>query len=147
MSFYTSALILTWVVLILMGFVIAGLVRQVHELSSATRRTGAVGLRPGSPAPGLDRLGVHPPATLLFVSEGCATCREVLERVDGSVHVLYAGEVPAGFDGYGGQADLFEQYDAIATPFAVVVDDAGRVTQSGPVGSPDALTSLLGGRS
>jgi hypothetical protein len=136
MSFHTSALILTWVVLILMGFVIAGLVRQVHELSSATRRTGDVGLRPGSPAPGLDRLGVRPPATLLFVSEGCRTCEEVLAAAGGTVEVVYAREHP----------ELFDRYDAIATPFAVVIDESGRVVRSGPVGSPDALTSLLGGR-
>lgn len=153
MSFQTSALILTWVVLLLMGFVLAGLVRQVHELSSATRRTGEVGLRPGAPAPGLDTLGIRPPATLLFVSEDCRTCSEVLSEAalaSEPMHLLYAGSVPAdtyGLPAHGDQTALFTWYDAIATPFAVVIDDAGRVVRSEPLGSVAALESLLGGRS
>jgi hypothetical protein len=44
---------------------------------------------------------------------------------------------------HGDRADLFARYDAIATPFAVLVDPAGRVIRSEPVGSRTALRRLL----
>ncbi|MBM0256964.1 hypothetical protein [Micromonospora sp. 4G55] len=43
----------------------------------------------------------------------------------------------------GEQADLFDRYDAIATPFAVVIDATGRIRRSEPVGSGAALRHLL----
>ena len=43
----------------------------------------------------------------------------------------------------GEQADLFDRYDAIATPFAVVIDVTGRIQRSEPVGSRVALRHLL----
>jgi hypothetical protein len=44
---------------------------------------------------------------------------------------------------HGWQAELFERYDAIVTPFAVVVGHDGRVVRSEPLGSPQALRGLL----
>ena len=153
MSFQTSALIVTWVALLLMALVMSGLVRQVHALSSgAARRPERLGLRPGSPAPAADRLGLRPPAVLLFLSDDCRTCAEVLDeagrlpRNGVAVHALYPGPAPAGTGNvavHGGQAELFERYDAIATPFGVVVDRAGRVARSEPLGSRTALHNLL----
>jgi len=44
-SFETSALVVTWVALLLLAFVVAGLVRQVHALSSgAGARPARTGL-------------------------------------------------------------------------------------------------------
>jgi hypothetical protein len=153
MSFQTSALIVTWAALLLLALVVSGLVRQVHALSSGAP-AGRVGLAPGSPAPAVERLGVRPPAVLLFLSEECRTCADVLDhaarskRNGVSLHALYAGQVPAAASGlplpvHGDQAELFATYDAIATPFAVVIDDAGRVARSEPLGSRDALRRLL----
>jgi len=155
MSFQTSALIVTWVALLLLALVVSGLVRQVHALSSGgARRADRLGPRPGSPAPNADQLGIRPPAVLLFLSEDCHTCAEVLDeagRLNGNgpeLHALYAGRVPAGSEGqpiavHGSQAGLFERYDAIVTPFAVVVGHDGRVVRSEPIGSPQALRGLL----
>lgn len=164
MSFQTSALVVTWVALLLLALVVSGLVRQVHALSSGAAGPGGrqrrLGIRPGSPAPAADRLGVTPPAVLLFLSEDCRTCADMLDEAvraptDGvALHALYAGPAPAGSAAGGGngspvvhgeQADLFERYDAIATPFAVVIDSDGRVARSGPVGSRAALRAVLGG--
>ncbi|HVQ91858.1 MAG TPA: hypothetical protein VMU51_12565 [Mycobacteriales bacterium] len=172
MSFQTSALILSWVAILLLALVVSGLVRQVHVLSSGLVRpagrggsTGPVGLAPGALAPGLDLLGTDRsgPVLLLFLSADCHTCSAVLTEAahltgsarltgaaqdagDLSVRALYAGPAPAtdlGIGVYGGQAELFERYDAIATPFAVLVDPSGRVVRSEPVGSPAALRTLL----
>lgn len=149
MSFTTSALIVTWVALLLMALVLSGLVRQVHLLSKrvglqrSAYAPSRPGLAPGSPAPGLDRLGRGTEGTvLLFVSQNCRTCVEVQAEAAGLVgqngtalHVLYRD---------GEQAELFDAYDAIATPFAVLIDARGRVVDSEPVGSRAALRALLG---
>jgi hypothetical protein len=157
MSFQTSALILSWVAILLLALVVSGLIRQVHALSSGVvRPVESVGLRPGAAAPGLSLLGVGAagPVLLLFLSADCRTCAAVLdEAVRHAGHgvplrVLYAGPIPAASAGlpvpvHGEAAELFERYDAIATPFAVLVDRSGRVDRSEPVGSAAALRALL----
>jgi hypothetical protein len=158
MSFQTSALILSWIAILLLALVVSGLVRQVHALSNgATGRPGPVGLRPGSPAPRFRDLAPPSPATLvlLFLDHGCATCDQLLDeateqvpRTDAVLRVLYRDAVPPQsadlpMTVLGEQADLFDRYDAIATPFAAVVDAAGLVQHSAPVGSRAALRHLL----
>src|ERR671922_19038 len=51
MSFQTSALLVTWAVLLLLALVVAGLVRQVHALGRGVPQAAALGPAPGSPAP------------------------------------------------------------------------------------------------
>ena len=158
MSFQTSALILSWAAILLLALVVSGLVRQVHALSAGGPNRGpSVGLRPGAAAPGLDLLAPQParPLLLLFLSGDCRTCAEVLSeagrhawRDDVAVRALYAGPVPAvaadqPVEVHGEQADLFELYDAIATPFGVLIDRSGRVVHSEPLGSRSALGTLL----
>ncbi|MEU5790291.1 hypothetical protein ABZ754_21510 [Micromonospora purpureochromogenes] len=158
MSFQTSALILSWIAILLLALVVSGLVRQVHALSTGTvGRPGSVGLRPGSPAPRFRDLAPPSPATLvlLFLDPGCATCDQLLaaaaehaRRTDVVLRVLYRDTVPPRaadlpMTVLGEQADLFDRYDAIATPFAVVIDATGRIRRSEPVGSGVALRHLL----
>ncbi|GAB3178926.1 hypothetical protein FHX75_11462 [Micromonospora palomenae] len=158
MSFQTSALILSWIAILLLALVVSGLVRQVHALSTGTvGRPGSVGLRPGSPAPRFRDLAPPSPATLvlLFLDPGCATCDQLLDaaaehtrRTDVVLRVLYRDTVPSRaadlpMTVLGEQADLFDRYDAIATPFAVVIDATGRIRRSEPVGSAVALGHLL----
>lgn len=162
MSFQTSALIVTWVALLLLALVVAGLVRQVHALSSGTvARRDPVGPRAGTVAPHLDRLDAHPPAVLLFLTPTCHTCTDVLDEaasVAGAnlpVHAIYEGPAPEAPDGvvaHGRQGGLFATYDAVAVPFAVVVGEDGRITSAAPVGSRATVRELLapvspGGRS
>ena len=157
MSFQTSALILSWVAILLLALVVSGLVRQVHALSAGLVRPAgpaeSVGLAPGAAAPGLDLLapGAAGPVLLLFLSADCRTCEGVLAEAarhagEVTLRALYAGPAPATdlpVSAHGGQAALFERYDAIATPFAVLVDPSGHVVRSEPVGSPAALRTLL----
>ncbi|MEH1099529.1 hypothetical protein [Micromonospora sp. CPCC 205561] len=162
MSFQTSALILSWIAILLLALTVSGLVRQVHALSSGAvqRPPRAVGLRPGAPAPGLARLAPSAagvPLVLLFLEPDCGTCTEVLAEANGQIgragsefRVLYRDTPPARAQGLpltvlGGQAELFERYDAIATPFATVVDPAGTVLRAEPLGSRAALRDLLDG--
>jgi hypothetical protein len=151
-SFQTSALLVTWVALLLMAFVVAGLVRQVHALSSGTgARPVPAGLRAGDRAD-LDRLGVAAPAVLLFLRSTCSTCVEaVAETVEvvgdrRPVVALYEGqapESPSGVVTFGDQGHLFATYGALATPFAVLVGADGRITAAAPVGSRTAVRELL----
>lgn len=160
MSFQTSALILSWVAILLLALVVSGLVRQVHALSSGIvqRRPESVGLRPGSPAPGFATLTPAPPAVplvLLFLDPDCGTCADVLaeatsqaERADLEFRILYRDSAPTQAAGLpitvlGGQAEMFERYDALATPFATVISQAGRVLRAEPLGSRTALRRLL----
>ena len=150
MSFQTSALIVTWVALLLLAFVVAGLVRQVHALSSGARPV-AEGLRTGDPAD-LGRFGVAGPAVLLFLRSTCHTCVEALaETVEAAgdrltVVALYEGPAPAPTPGVVALADqghLFAGYGALATPFAVLAGADGRITAAAPVGSRAAVRALL----
>lgn len=162
MDFVTSALLASWIAIALLAFVVAGLIRQVHQLSRAgTDGRGAppqrAGIEPGRPAPGIGELtGDGGEAVLLFLSDTCHTCEKVLsaardwaERNEGgpAVRAVYAEPAVTATDSVipvlAGRADLFEAYDAVATPYAVIVDTAGRVARSEPVGSPSALLELL----
>ena len=152
MSFQTSALIVTWAALLLLAFVVAGLVRQVHALSSgAGARPVSSGLRPGDRAD-LAGLGANAPAVLLFLRATCHTCVEALAEtvaVAGdrlSVVALYEGQAPdapPGVTALGDRAHLFATYGALATPFAVLVGADGRITAAAPVGSRAAVRELL----
>lgn len=156
MSFQTSALILSWVAILLLALVVSGLIRQIHALSAGGgQRPGSLGPLPGAPAPGVDRLAPdrRRPVVLLFLSADCRTCAEALDEAgragpDGvPLRVLYAGAGPAVGDlplpVDTGQAELFERYDVIVTPFAVVVDRTGLVVSAEPVGSRAALREVL----
>ncbi|SCL31594.1 hypothetical protein GA0070624_4296 [Micromonospora rhizosphaerae] len=158
MSFQTSALILSWIAILLLALVVSGLVRQVHALSNgAVGRPASVGLRPGSPAPRFRDLAPPAPNTLvlLFLVPSCTTCGQLLDeaaeqsqRTDAVLRVLYRQAVPPQaadlpMTVLGEQGDLFDRYDVIATPFAVVIDATGRIRRSEPVGSRAALRHLL----
>jgi hypothetical protein len=158
MNFQTSALILTWVALLLLALVVSGLVRQLHQLTSgALRAPGLVGLAPGAAAPDLDRVlaGHTGPALLLFLSVDCRTCAAILADLPAYLHrlatagvgirALYAGPAPAAVpvEVLADAAGLFDRYDAVATPFAVLVDATGRVERSQPLGSTSALAALV----
>ncbi|RKN04504.1 hypothetical protein [Streptomyces radicis] len=164
MDFMTSALLVSWVAIALLALVVSGLVRQVHQLSSGlakggvARSHGHLGVTPGSAAPHAGELLAEGRDTLLlFLSAECGTCAEVLAEADrldepGSagtplVRAVYAGAAPATTGAtvpvVDHRPDLFTAYDAIATPFAVVVGATGRVVRSEPLGSPAALRELL----
>ncbi|WP_258534586.1 hypothetical protein [Streptomyces sp. PT12] len=156
----TSALLVSWVAIALLALVVSGLVRQVHQLSrgGVARMNGRLGVTPGSAAPHAGELLAEGRETLLlFLSAECGTCADVLAEADrlgqrGSpaapqVRAVYAGAAPATAAAtvpvVDHRPDLFTAYDAIATPFAVVVGATGRVVRSEPLGSPAALRELF----
>ncbi|MBV7648557.1 hypothetical protein C0Q64_20780 [Streptomyces albidoflavus] len=157
MDFVTSALLLSWVAIALLALVVSGLVRQVHQLSrgGVARAPRHPGVTPGSPAPHAGELLDEGQETLLlFLSAECRTCAEVLDEADRLLaddatpapRAVYAGAAPATSTAVpvvDHRPDLFTAYDAIATPFAVLVGASGHVRRSEPLGSPAALRELL----
>jgi hypothetical protein len=160
MSFETTALLVTWVALVLLALVVAGLVRQVHHLTQGPR-TRELGLPAGSPAPALAAVGARPerPTLLLFLSEDCPICHDVfaetLTQADGpATTAIFKGRAidgrpPANLRVLPDQEDLFTAYKVPATPYAVIVGADGRVRTAEPVGSIRGLHHLIndaGGR-
>jgi hypothetical protein len=160
MSFETTALLVTWAALVLLALVVAGLVRQVHQLTQGPR-TREPGPAAGSPAPGLDRLGAEPgrATLLLFLSEDCPACQDVFHEAVGmtggpATRAVFAeeaigAEAPPNMRILSGQRELFTAYQIPATPYGVVVGADGRVRTAEPVGSTRALHALVteaGGR-
>lgn len=152
MSFTTSALLLSWVAILLLALVVAGLVRQVHALGRGGPAGRAeLGPRPGTRAPAFDRLG---PGLLLFLDRDCGVCSDVLAAAGAlgrPTHAIFSGPAPGGLPPelavLAGEGDgLFAEYGVPATPFAVVVGEDGRVRAAEPVGSPEALDELEAAR-
>lgn len=75
MTFQTSALLLSWVAILLLALVVAGLVRQVHALGQGASPRPGPGPAPGTRAPAFERLG---PGLLLFLDRDCGVCTDVL---------------------------------------------------------------------
>ncbi len=156
MTFQTSALILSWIAILLLALVVSGLVRQVHALSNGPlRRAAPVGPPPGSAAPDFHRLAPPrpQPLLLLFLDTDCHTCGEVMAEAQRhtphpgvTIRALFRGDAPdtGPLPAHGGEAALFDRYDAIATPFAVVVEPGGTVVRSEALGSRAAFRTLLG---
>lgn len=160
MSFQTSALLVSWVAILLLALVVSGLVRQVHTLTrGAPMAARRVGLAAGTPAPRFEELvpAVAGPLVLMFAGAGCRICAELLPEAARragpgvTVRALYPAEVPADAprpDGalasvHGSAAELFQLYQVVATPYAVLVGADGRVIESLPLGSVDALRDLF----
>jgi hypothetical protein len=160
MSFETTALLLTWVALVLLALVVAGLVRQVHQLTQGPR-SRELGLPVGSPAPALDAVEAEPgrATLLLFLSEDCPVCHDVFEEAlvqssGPATRAIFAqraidGEPPVNMRVLAGQEDLFTAYKVPATPYGVIVGADGSVRTAEPVGSVRGLHHLVteaGGR-
>ncbi|TDD77753.1 hypothetical protein [Actinomadura rubrisoli] len=159
MSFQNSALLLSWVAILLLALVVAGLVRQVHALGTGAPGPAALGPATGTPAPAFDRLG---PGLLLFLDRDCGVCADVLSAAGDlgrPLHAIFSGPAPDAAPGpapgpasgsapdgptvLAGERDgLFAEYRVPATPFAVIVGADGRVRASEPVGSAEALREL-----
>ncbi|GLY90629.1 hypothetical protein [Actinoallomurus iriomotensis] len=154
MSFETTALLLTWVALVLLALVVAGLVRQVHHLTQGPRARD-LGLRTGTSAPALDRVRAEPERAtlLLFLSDDCPVCHDVFHEALGlhgapAIRAIFAeeaigGDPPANMTVLPRQAELFTAYRVPATPYGVIIGADGRVRTAEPVGSIRGLHALV----
>jgi len=154
MTFQSTALLLAWLAIALLGLALSGLLRQVHSL-----RTDPMPLEVSVSSNQIARLPSVPElipqnaglTVALFSDPGCASCSRLLpvfdsiaaDSRDAEFTILFAGA------GNGVQSDrirllrdqqqLFEKLRIPVTPFVVAVDAEGTVRGSSPVGSPTLL--------
>jgi len=161
MTFETTALLVTWVVLALFGLALAGLLRQVHALTVGRGlRVSPIGPAIGSVAPSLGDDFEYPrthQTLLLFADAGCASCQEVLAAYAALAGrgVLNSAEYLAVFSGSAAafvrdgirvlenREESFAAFPVPATPFAVLVTKEGTVDRAAPVGSAQTLSEFI----
>ena len=157
MSVQTTALLLAWVAIALLGLALAGLLRQVHLLSRGrVQPRFRAGPEVGSIAPELapgDRWARR--AVLLFAERGCNPCDRILplfqelaaRRSDIDFKLLFRGPgngvVNAHVEVLTDQDQAFQGFGIPATPYGVIIDERGTVMAAAPVGSHARLQQLL----
>jgi thiol-disulfide isomerase/thioredoxin len=154
MSFTSTALIVSWGAILVLAMGLAGVVRQVQLLTSGR------GYMPRSTGPSIGQV-LDPvdapwtrPTLLLFLSTDCFACDRLLPEFE-TLAADSAGELEfvAVFAGEGRfigevtvlthRGHLFDQLDVTATPFAIAVDETGRVQGASTVGSPNMLNNMV----
>ena len=163
MSFEVSAILLTWVVILLLALALSGLLRQVHVLSAAlTPRRAITNPAIGATIPALGRIassnnGSSLAAAFLFVDNHCASCSSLLARLGELTELPHEMRLVAMFpdepnaempapsfvEVIGKQQELFRDLSISMTPYAVAVAADGRVIDSEPVGSAELLEEFL----
>lgn len=92
MSFQASALLLSWVAILLLALVVSGLVRQVSALTAGSAGGPGRGIGPaaGTPAPDFRRLAPPSPGplVLLFAGTDCRTCQALVAEAAGIVEAI-----------------------------------------------------------
>jgi thiol-disulfide isomerase/thioredoxin len=157
-SFQTTALILAWVAIALLGLALSGLLRQLNSLTSAQEiQRFSVGPTVGEPAPPLDGAAdwAKRPRVLLFARTGCPGCSEVLPEfaalAQSNEGIDFVSVFPDNAGGYSSphvrvlteQPGAFDRYLIPVTPFGVTVDADGVVRDGEPLGSAIALRHLV----
>jgi hypothetical protein len=163
MSFQTSALLLAWVAIAVLAFALSGLLRQLHLIRTALDPQRRVTLGPprGIVAPAIDgvgRDGWHRPTVLLFMDTDCTTCRTIqaelgglADREDLDFVAVFAGDadgqIPERVQLVTAEPEAFRRFNVSYTPFAVALDQDGRVAAGQPLGSVDSLREFLASQS
>lgn len=156
MTFETSALVAAWLMILLLAFALAGVMRQLQFLTNAPsqdrRRVGpAIGSRLTAPQITSGKVV----SILLFLDSDCVTCEWVLPDVaqkkeefgDLFFVAVYRGEhngLPTHpIAVLENQKHVFEQFNVAATPFGVAITNGGVVLAADALGSPPMLSNLV----
>ena len=172
MSFSSSALVLAWIVIGLQTLALGGLLRQVVLLNSVVREAAA-SQGPGSPTdvpkylPSGSvlhaELTAHQLLLALFVTPECASCEAMLRDLRDDSLVLpretplgelryvvvstgecaEAGTEPHSPTCFAWQRGEHGALSVPATPFAMVIDEAGLILNSGIVSRRHPLGAIL----
>lgn len=153
MTFESAALVAAWVAILLLGFAMAGLLRQIRELQAGV--AGPSRRRPG-PAVGtmLDPARGLADAFLFFGGKSCRTCDTLVPELvrlsrtwDGPrLVVVYKDELEKRLDGVetiSNGSQLFEDLNVSVVPFGVVTDADGRVVLAEMLGSLERFTNFV----
>lgn len=159
MSFETSALLLAWLAILLLGLAMSGILRQLNALTTGSAQ-GRLQIGPvaGSAAPLIDGILEEwvRPSILLFIDANCSSCAQVLPEFE---RLAAAGEgrdfialFRAGSNGFANrfvrvlqnQSSAFAHFRVPATPFGVAVGSTGKILGAAPVGSELLLERFVG---
>lgn len=160
MSVQGAALALAWIVILLLGLSVGGLLNRLRILEAGVRREGLRGPLIGSHIPLLvdeSRSPLAPPFSILLAERSCPSCVKLVPEIGswlndhpGARVVLVGGEefpeawTEAPFFAHIRDTALTQAFAAPATPWLIGVDNTGIVRQSAPVPSFDvAIESLL----
>jgi hypothetical protein len=158
MSFQTSALLLTWIAILILAFALSGLLRQLHliRLALDPQRRVTLGPARGIQAPPVDGVGTAGwtrPTVLLFMAADCPVCSAIQDELESvaadglELVAVFAGEAegtfPDGIEIVAGDPEAFRKFNISFTPFAVAVDGDGRVAASQPLGSIRSLHEFV----
>jgi hypothetical protein len=135
-TFTASALILSWVAIILLGFALAGVLGRVHRLERELAGPAPLATPVGRalPLPDVE----HGPLLAVFVDRGCGSCEQAADGVadlveQGRAIVYWRDEDP----------EVFGAVDVPISPFAIVADADLRVVTARPVGSARRLAEVI----
>lgn len=158
MTFEMSALLLTWVAMVLLALALGGVVRQVRILSGQAR---AAILRPDGPRVG-SVLGSIPVGesdarrqVFVFLRANCPSCDALIPELVRSAAIrarlrltaVFAAARPetelGSVDVMDHQSALFETLGISVTPYLVAISPERTVVEARPVGSVALLERVL----
>lgn len=160
MSFLASAVLLSWLAILLLAFAMAGLLRQVRILTeertpASTVVSPLVGTTVDSLPAGVT-LGRSGSISLtLFASSECSVCKSRLRELQDAAKTLPRDvHVEAVFadDGFElsepllvrrQQRELFSHLRIPVTPYVVVLSPAGRIAHAVAVGSDSSFREVV----
>ena len=156
-----ALLILAWVAIVLLALALGGVVAQQRALHSLVRGRPAA----AAPEPLIGELlsedgdVIDPPYIALFVTPGCASCKQVLRAVaetlsspeDRTVPVFivsdhdYASDAVIGWDTVTWLVDreAAQRFGIPAFPWLVAVDADGNATAHQVAHNPDEVTEQI----
>jgi len=160
MSLTFLMVLVSWFAIVLMALGMAGLLRQVRDLTRRLEDPGA--LVPSGPriVDELDSLTLqHDQSVVLFASANCKACGEVLPAFsrlhprfpalnfvcmfDGAANGQVAETREHEYQLLTNMAPAFVRLSIPVTPFAVITNDRNLVVQAAPVGSVELLETFL----
>jgi methylamine dehydrogenase accessory protein MauD len=168
-GWWAISYVVLWILVLALSLVVVSLARQIGTLHLRLAPRGALEVDAEGPplgeapepvdvrAPGGELVAVGGPGDpqlLLFVSPGCALCRDVLPalpvvaRTGGMMPIVIsdAAEMhpaaPAGVHGVAAP-ELARTYGVPGTPYAVVLDAIGIVRAKGLVNNLEQLEGLI----
>lgn len=158
MDFVTAALIVTWVVLALLAFAMAGLLRQLRDVQLALRDRVVEQNRGTAVPPAVRPAGAATLAIVLVADDNCPICAELAPHLPeraaataGDVDFVVVTATPSEkWSELAGDRvrvvadrDAFLAVDPGWRPALLAVDPDGTVLVAEPVGSVDVLDKLV----
>ncbi|MDO5503037.1 MAG: hypothetical protein Q4G67_07675 [Actinomycetia bacterium] len=155
MSFTTSALLLSWLAIVVLALGMAGLLRQVNDLrrqvslSGSRSVTGALtGLALPSYGP-LARLRPAGGGVVIVIAPGCSSCHAALEALTAAgmgphtVAVSASGCTASGLQSCVSDAgEAIDQLGVPATPYLLAVDADGVIRSTDVPGGPEEVRAF-----